>query len=415
MDSMNVYKHGRSWWVRFSWQERTRKIRAARNRREAEAFGRQIALLVDTARAGLSLSDEQLRWFSSIDKKRAGKLVEMQLVMPAQMVAQETIEEQMDRWQASLLNRGRSESEANMRVKRAKAIAKACRWQSFRDVDAEQVLACIDQWRRDGKVPGYNRKSTVSERTLGHYLAAVKQFSRWMMTSNYSPRDPLAALSVERRQARSSAVASNMAKRRPLTEQEQRQLLETTLRGRELSRNMPREQRHLLYRVALETGLRASAIRRLRSCDIDASGWLLARCGGAKNKKTTPKPVRPGLLSALLDHAATRPPESPLFDAPQACDWARMLREDAEAAGIDTEGVDFHCLRHTFGTTLARQGVHPKTLMSLMDHSDINMTMRMYTHSMPGDEATAMGLLPDFDAAHDAPQNAPQGVLKHGA
>jgi len=59
-------------------------------------------------------------------------------------------------------------------------------------------------------------------------------------------------------------------------------------------------------------------------------------------------------------------------------------------------GVDFHCLRHTFGTTLAQKGAHPKTLMSLMDHSDINLTMRLYTHSFPEDEASATDRLPDL-------------------
>lgn len=56
-------------------------------------------------------------------------------------------------------------------------------------------------------------------------------------------------------------------------------------------------------------------------------------------------------------------------------------------------------MRHTFGTTLARQGVHPKTLMSLMDHGSINLTMRLYTHSFPEDESAAVSRLPDLGQA----------------
>ncbi len=62
-----------------------------------------------------------------------------------------------------------------------------------------------------------------------------------------------------------------------------------------------------------------------------------------------------------------------------------MLRRDLEAAGIpyrDDEGrvLDFHSLRHTFGTNLARAGVAPKVAQELMRHSDINLTMGTYTH-----------------------------------
>ena len=62
-----------------------------------------------------------------------------------------------------------------------------------------------------------------------------------------------------------------------------------------------------------------------------------------------------------------------------------MLRRDLQAAGIpyrDEEGrvLDFHSLRHTFGTNLARAGVAPKVAQELMRHSDINLTMMTYTH-----------------------------------
>lgn len=401
MDTMNVYKHGPSWWCRFtSHQGKVCRLRASRNRRTAEAFARNVAALVDAAAVGASLDDGLLDWIDALDERRTAKLIQWGLIDEKRLAARETIYEQMERWRQGLLNRGRSPSEVRMRHYRAVAVAEGCGWRYWRDVDAEQVLACIEGWRRDGRVPGYNRKSTVSERTLAHYLAAIKQFTRWMAMSNYAPRDPLASLSVERRKPRADAVPSNMAKRRPLTEDEQRILI-ASLYGDDVPvrHRMTGEQRALLYLIALSTGLRASAIRRLRCCDVDASGWLMARCGGARNKRTTPKPVRGKLLLLLIEQAKRGQPDDPLMYLPPGCEWARMLQADCRAAGIDTEGVDFHCLRHTFGTTLARRGVHPKTLMSLMDHSDINMTMRLYTHSMPGDEIAAMELLPDLDGA----------------
>jgi integrase len=65
---------------------------------------------------------------------------------------------------------------------------------------------------------------------------------------------------------------------------------------------------------------------------------------------------------------------------------------------IDEAGryADFHSLRHTTGSLLAASGVHPKVAQSLMRHSDINLTMSKYTHTLTGQEAKAVESLPDL-------------------
>jgi len=67
-------------------------------------------------------------------------------------------------------------------------------------------------------------------------------------------------------------------------------------------------------------------------------------------------------------------------------------------AYIDGAGryADFHSLRHTTGSLLAASGVHPKIAQSLMRHSDINLTMPRYTHTLTGQEAKAIESLPDL-------------------
>ena len=50
-----------------------------------------------------------------------------------------------------------------------------------------------------------------------------------------------------------------------------------------------------------------------------------------------------------------------------------------------------HSLRHTFATTLAEKGVHPSTAQKMLGHSDIRMTLAIYTHATDDmqDAATA--------------------------
>ena len=61
--------------------------------------------------------------------------------------------------------------------------------------------------------------------------------------------------------------------------------------------------------------------------------------------------------------------------------------------------ADFHSLRHTFISNLARAGVHPKLAQSLARHSDINLTMSRYTHTTRGEQSEALAALPDLSIA----------------
>ena len=60
-----------------------------------------------------------------------------------------------------------------------------------------------------------------------------------------------------------------------------------------------------------------------------------------------------------------------------------MLQHDLKAACIPYQVngrfADFHALRKTFVTNLARSGVMPKVAQALARHSDINLTLGVYT------------------------------------
>lgn len=63
---------------------------------------------------------------------------------------------------------------------------------------------------------------------------------------------------------------------------------------------------------------------------------------------------------------------------------------------LDEQGrcVDFHALRKTFITNLSLSGASPKTAQTLARHSDINLTMNIYTMLGLGDQASAVEALP---------------------
>jgi hypothetical protein len=55
--------------------------------------------------------------------------------------------------------------------------------------------------------------------------------------------------------------------------------------------------------------------------------------------------------------------------------------------------ADFHANRHTFITNLAMAGVHPKLAQSIARHSDLNLTLNVYSHVGIGEQAAAIRTL----------------------
>src|ERR1039457_7704408 len=89
--------------------------------------------------------------------------------------------------------------------------------------------------------------------------------------------------------------------------------------------------------------------------------------------------------------------DMPLFTVPAGL--LRILDRDLKAAGIakvDERGrtLDVHALRTTFGTLLSKGGVAPRTAQAAMRHSDIRLTMGVYTDPKLLDVRGALDALP---------------------
>jgi hypothetical protein len=119
----------------------------------------------------------------------------------------------------------------------------------------------------------------------------------------------------------------------------------------------------------------------------DLRGWLsfrLERIQAEALERGEPIPAR-------------LPSESPVFNVPARL--VKILDRDLKLAGIpkcDERGrvLDVHALRHTFGTLLSKGGVAPRTAQAAMRHSDIKLTMNVYTHPKLLDVAGALDALP---------------------
>ncbi len=155
-------------------------------------------------------------------------------------------------------------------------------------------------------------------------------------------------------------------------------------------------ERKIVYQAAAFTGLRVGELQQLIWGDMkldDPRPHILVRAATAKNRREAIVPLHPQLLAELKVAKPTNVADTqPVFSHLSNAD--RQIRRDLDAAGIqriDTMGrkLDFHCLRYTFATKLARSGISMRLAQELMRHSDPRLTANIYTDT---------SCLPTFEA-----------------
>jgi len=256
------------------------------------------------------------------------------------------------------------------------------------DIQASKIQRYLAQRRQAG----------LGIRSSNFYLQAIKQFLNWMVADGRTGENPLAFL---RGQNPKEDIRHD---RRALELDEIRKLLETTAVGPSRF-GMTGYERALLYRLAAESGLRANELRSLTVSSFNFEDCTVAvKIGYAKNRKPTLLPLKQDTAVELKRFFGGKMAKAKAFGGTYRQLTKRtsdMIKADLTDAGIpyvDAAGryADFHSLRHTTGSLLAASGVHPKVAQSIMRHSDINLTMSRYTHTLRGQEARAVETLPDL-------------------
>jgi hypothetical protein len=107
---------------------------------------------------------------------------------------------------------------------------------------------------------------------------------------------------------------------------------------------------------------------------------------------------------------ATRSPGSPVFG--KLTEHTNVLiQSDLMRAGIayrDASGrvADFHALRHSYVTALARSSAPVKVVQSLARHSTPTLTLGVYAHIGLYDQTAALDALPDLTPTASGPEAA---------
>ncbi len=368
------------------------------DKRASEAFGRRIEELCGLQTAAITPGPELQRWFDCLPLKLLEKLVSWGLVSNQRIAAGNLLSEHLQDWRGALLAGGCTAEYADLKTNRARTIFERCGFRTFVDVSGSKIQLETAKLKRTVQKRIKKKLQTVelgpvSGQTKNYYLQACRQFTYWMVRDRRAGENPLQYLKPQNN-------IEQTYRRRALEPYEVMLLLEATeAAGPRFG--MDGYQRALLYRLAIESGLRAGELRSLTVFSFDfQANTVNVRPEDTKNRKGATLPLRADTAERLKSFLAGKLPNTKTFCLPNPGNMSRMIRSDLVAAGIEPKNdrgiVDFHSLRHTFGTLLAAAGVHPKTAQTLMRHSDINLTMSRYTHTLIGQESRAVESLPDF-------------------
>lgn len=72
---------------------------------------------------------------------------------------------------------------------------------------------------------------------------------------------------------------------------------------------------------------------------------------------------------------------------------------DSDICRVQMPNITPHVCRHTYCSNMAKSGMNPKTLQYLMGHSDISVTMNMYTHISFDDAEEELKRMEEFRKA----------------
>jgi len=303
------------------------------------------------------------------------------------------LSEHLREFHQSLLAKGVTKKHASQTVKRVKTIIESCKFTFWNDIQPSKIQSCIAGLR--------NGNNNISPATSNYYLKSVKQFCNWMVQDRRASESPIKHMQCKTLRG----IVDQEHPRRVLEIDQLRHLLEVT-KSAPKRFGMAGYERYLLYRLTAETGLRANEIRSLKISSFDFKNLTIKVSPEfTKNKQEAVQLLRADTATELKEFFGGKMPNVKAFGGTykQLTDkTANMLKADLADAGIPyvSNGLyfDYHSLRHQTGTLLAASGVHPKVAQKIMRHSDINLTMSRYTHTLTGQEAKAIAGLPDLSS-----------------
>ncbi len=279
--------------------------------------------------------------------------------------------EHLDDFQKSLEDREISPTQVKLVIGRLGRAFDSLGFLLLSDLNANDFQAYLASLRKKGR----------SQQTCKHLVRHIKQFAKFLLDDERIETEPF-------RKLRPPKVSELRHRRRALTPDECTKLLKA-VRECSSAYGLSGPDQEVLFRVAHNTGFRASELSRLVVANLHLDckhPHISLSASDTKNRDESRIPLRdPELVQFLKSWIVGKSRNAKLWPG----NWAKskgggkMIQQALKTAKIpyevDGRKVDFHALRYTFITNLIKAGETPAYVQRLARHSDINLTFRVYT------------------------------------
>ena len=272
----------------------------------------------------------------------------------------------------------------------------------------------------------------LSLESCNHHIRSIKSFVHWMYVNERLNRNPLISISLF------NVRTDRRHDRRPLTMDELMRMYNTAKNGPPAV-GMLGSDRAMLYLLAAWTGFRKGELGSLtpRSFNLKMNNpTVTIQAAYSKHRREDVQILHPDIVEKFTEWLEIRQPKSEdeilfpiskvtcgvdrqtsdmmVFDLASARNfWIAEAENDEEKKEREASDflkyknsagkfADFHALRHTFITNLGLANVSPKTAQTLARHSDIQLTMNIYSHINPEEQAKAINSLPGLSPKNES-------------
>lgn len=256
------------------------------------------------------------------------------------------------------------------------------------DATTDEIKTYLKDLGNKIHVKGQHR-AQIATRTVARRLSALRQFYRYLISENVREDDPTSTI-------KSPKQTRTLPK--TLSEAEVSSLITTAEKGT----NAGSVRLVCLLEMLYATGLRVSELVGLPMSAIGEDMQFLMVAGKGGRERMVP--ISSTAQKALKSYMDVRKQFISPDDKSIQAQWlfpsrtsesghltrqrfAQLLKDLAEAAGIEQGRVSPHVLRHAFATHLLSNGADLRSVQKMLGHADI-ATTQIYTHII-GDKAKA--------------------------
>ena len=326
-----------------------------------------------------------------------------------------TLKAHLDGFRQYLGAKSNTEKHVNQTCNRVEKVIENCKLVRWRDITPAKIRDWLAEQRKS---------NTMGIKTSNHYLSAFKEFCNWLVRDGHTPQNPIAFLQAL------NAQTDVRRQRRALSADEFSALVASAVSGPSIQK-MTGADRAMLYILAAWTGYRRKELASLSRSSFKLAAdppKVTVTAAYSKRRRLDVIPLHPEVAARLKEWLESKkdfPASKPVFNLRTPSGGLRrtskMMKLDLEGARnawIEDAGknkkerkrreetdylqyqdehgmyADFHANRHTFISNLAKSGASPKVAQTMARHSDINLTMNVYSHVEMEEQVSAIRNLP---------------------